>query len=42
MIVDWPLDLDAAVDPAAARIKHIDSPVAGAADVVAVPNIEAI
>jgi phosphate acetyltransferase len=33
-IVDGPLD--------AARIKHIDSPVAGAADVLAVPNIEAI
>lgn len=41
-IVDGPLDLDAAVDPAAARIKHIDSPVAGAADVLVVPNIEAI
>jgi phosphate acetyltransferase len=41
-IVDGPLDLDAAADPAAARIKHIDSPVAGAADVLAVPNIEAI
>jgi hypothetical protein len=25
-----------------ARIKYIDSPVAGAADVLAVPNIEAI
>ena len=33
-IVDGPLD--------AARIKHIDSPVAGAADVLAMPNIEAI
>jgi phosphate acetyltransferase len=41
-IVDGPLDLDAAVDPAAARIKHIDPPVAGAADALAVANIEAI
>jgi phosphate acetyltransferase len=40
-IVDGPLDLDAAVDPAAARTKHISSPVAGAADVLLVPNIEA-
>lgn len=34
-IVDGPLDLDAEEDPAAARIKHIDSPVVGA-DVLAV------
>jgi len=40
-IVDGPLDLDAAVDAAAARIKHIASPVAGAADVLVAPNIEA-
>ncbi len=40
-IVDGPLDLDAAVDTEAARIKHISSPVAGAADVLLVPNIEA-
>jgi len=40
-IVDGPLDLDAAVDLEAARIKHIDSPVAGLADVLLVPNIEA-
>ncbi len=40
-LVDGPLDLDAAVDPAAARTKHISSPVAGAADVLVVPNIEA-
>jgi phosphate acetyltransferase len=40
-IVDGPLDLDAAVDPEAARIKHISSPVAGLADVLIVPNIEA-
>ena len=40
-VVDGPLDLDAAVDPAAARTKNISSPVAGAADVLIVPNIEA-
>jgi phosphotransacetylase len=40
-IVDGPLDLDAAVDAEAARIKHITSPVAGLADVLIVPNIEA-
>ena len=40
-IVDGPLDLDAAVDPEAARIKHISSPIAGLADVLIVPNIEA-
>jgi phosphotransacetylase len=40
-IVDGPLDLDAAVDANAARIKHISSPVAGLADVLIVPNIEA-
>ena len=40
-IVDGPLDLDAAVDADAARTKHIVSPVAGAADVLLAPNIEA-
>ncbi|MGA7327758.1 MAG: phosphate acyltransferase, partial [Rhodomicrobium sp.] len=40
-IVDGPLDLDAAVDAEAARIKNIASPVAGCADVLIVPNIEA-
>ncbi|NIO42921.1 MAG: hypothetical protein GTO41_23840 [Burkholderiales bacterium] len=40
-IVDGPLDLDAAIDEDAARIKNIVSPVAGAADVLIVPNIEA-
>lgn len=40
-IVDGPLDLDAAVDAAAAKVKHIVSPVAGTADVLLVPNIEA-
>jgi phosphotransacetylase len=40
-IIDGPLDLDAAVDREAARIKHISSPVAGIADVLIAPNIEA-
>ena len=40
-IVDGPLDLDAAVDAEAARIKHISSPVAGLADILIAPNIEA-
>jgi len=40
-VVDGPLDLDAAVDANAARIKHIASPVAGVADVLVAPNIEA-
>ena len=40
-VVDGPLDLDAAVDREAARIKHIDSPVAGVADVLIAPSIEA-
>ena len=40
-VVDGPLDLDAAVDTEAARVKNISSPVAGRADVLIVPNIEA-
>jgi phosphotransacetylase len=40
-IVDGPLDLDAAVDANAARIKKITSSVAGLADVLIAPNIEA-
>ena len=40
-IVDGPLDLDAAVDAEAARVKGIATPVAGIADVLLVPNIEA-
>ena len=40
-VVDGPLDLDAAVDAEAARVKNISSPVAGGADVLIVPNIEA-
>lgn len=40
-IVDGPLDLDAAVDAEAARVKGIASSVCGIADVLLVPNIEA-
>jgi phosphotransacetylase len=40
-IVDGPLDLDIAVDEEAARIKGVESPVAGKADVLIAPNIEA-
>jgi phosphotransacetylase len=40
-LVDGPLDLDAAVDPEAARIKRIASPVAGQADVLIAPEIQA-
>ena len=40
-IVDGPLDLDIAVDKAAARIKGVETPVAGEADVLIAPNIEA-
>jgi phosphate acetyltransferase len=40
-VVDGPLDLDTAVDEHAARIKGVESPVAGKADVLIAPNIEA-
>lgn len=40
-LVDGPLALDNAVDKEAARIKKIKSPVAGEADILVVPNIEA-
>ena len=40
-MVDGPLAFDNAVSPEAARIKGIDSPVAGRADVLLVPNLEA-
>jgi phosphate acetyltransferase/phosphate butyryltransferase len=39
-VVDGPLAFDNAVSPAAARIKGIDSPVAGRADVLVVPDLE--
>ncbi len=40
-IVDGPLALDNAIDLGAARIKNIQSPVAGQANVLVVPNLEA-
>jgi phosphate acetyltransferase len=40
-VVDGPLALDNAIDPEAARIKKIDSPVAGNANVLMVPDLEA-
>jgi phosphate acetyltransferase len=40
-ILDGPLALDNAIDLAAARIKKIDSPVAGLADILVVPDLEA-
>ena len=39
-VVDGPLALDSAISPEAAEIKNIDSPVAGCADILLVPNIE--
>jgi phosphate acetyltransferase len=40
-LVDGPLALDNAIDPEAAKIKQIDSPVAGRANVLVVPDLEA-
>ena len=40
-LVDGPLALDNAIDPEAARIKKIDSPVAGHANILMVPDLEA-
>nr|WP_255552168.1 bifunctional enoyl-CoA hydratase/phosphate acetyltransferase [Maritimibacter dapengensis] len=40
-LVDGPLAMDNAVDIGAARTKHITSPVAGHAEVLVVPNIDA-
>ena len=40
-LVDGPLALDNAIDPEAARIKGIASPVAGRANVLMVPDLEA-
>ena len=40
-VLDGPLAFDNAIDMAAARTKHIESPVAGQADVLVVPNLEA-
>jgi len=40
-ILDGPLALDNAIDLGAARIKKINSPVAGCADILVVPDLEA-
>ena len=40
-LLDGPLALDNAISPEAAAIKHIDSPVAGRANVLVVPDLEA-
>jgi phosphotransacetylase len=40
-MLEGPLAFDNAVDPAAAREKNLTSPVAGAADIVVVPDLEA-
>jgi phosphate acetyltransferase len=40
-VIDGPLALDNAIDPEAARIKRIESPVAGRANVLVVPDLEA-
>jgi phosphotransacetylase/acyl dehydratase len=39
-VVDGPLAFDSAVAPGVARIKGIDSPVSGAADILVVPDLE--
>jgi phosphotransacetylase len=40
-LLDGPLALDNAISEEAARIKGIDSPVAGHADILVVPDLEA-
>jgi phosphate acetyltransferase len=40
-LLDGPLAFDNAIDPEAARIKGIDSPVAGQAQILVVPDLEA-
>jgi len=40
-VLDGPLALDNAINPEAARLKQIESPVAGEADVLVVPDLEA-
>ncbi|GAB4213019.1 MAG: bifunctional enoyl-CoA hydratase/phosphate acetyltransferase [Rhodoferax sp.] len=39
-VLDGPLAFDNAISAAAAEIKHIDTPVAGHADILAVPDLE--
>lgn len=41
VIIDGPLAMDNAIDPEAVRIKGIKSPVAGRAQILVVPNLEA-
>ncbi len=40
-LLDGPLALDNAIDPEAARLKHLVSPVAGDADILLAPDLEA-
>jgi phosphate acetyltransferase len=40
-VLDGPLAFDNAIDPEAARIKGINSPVAGRAQILIVPDLEA-
>ena len=40
-LVDGPLALEVAISPRAARLEESDSPIAGLADVLIVPNVEA-
>jgi phosphate butyryltransferase len=40
-VVDGPFALDNAIDMASARMKGIESPVAGSADILVMPNLEA-
>ena len=40
LVIDGPLALDVAISPDAVAIKGVDSPVAGQADLLLVPNIE--
>jgi phosphotransacetylase len=40
-VVDGPLSLDLAISPHASRLAESDSPVAGLADILIVPNVEA-
>jgi phosphate butyryltransferase len=40
-VVDGPLGLELAISPEAARLEECDSPIAGLADILIVPNVEA-
>ena len=39
-ILDGPLSFDLAVDPSSAKMKHLDTPVTGKAQILVVPNLE--